>query len=312
MATRQRRPLRPKVMVVPSDPSGKPQFVSSRSQQKTTLRAAHRPNASALEATDANWRRLGTDRFRRAWQLAALSLGWRPVRSLVRELRSAGLDDAATAYVGLLNTITNNLTDRDDPVRLRYELGSENDGRALDPSAAATERVVDVVRFVHFAKQRKLKIDPQMEQIALSYERADRPESQGKAETLNADGSPTIAPADHEEPPQFQVPRVDPPEAAPTPSAIRSPTDKTTVRVLGLLAVYVAQLARTGKAPPKELIRGSSLSASALAQVLTEYTRDRTDLKSKGAMEGAGLSETTVRKAIGVAATAFANSISAD
>ena len=232
------------------------------------------------QADEADWAGLRTDRYKRAWRLAALSLGLKPVAGIRRLLVSIGRLQERDDYVALKATITNNLTSDEDPDRLTFVKNAENDGRRLKPETRSTERVLDVVVFTEFARRRGIEVHPRMTEIAL--------EITGSREAK-----------DHRIDRQVEV----------EPQSIGDSGSTRESLTIGLLMMYLRSLAKSGKAPPLSLLKGvnDDINAQALAAAIQEFVTERVDRDGRAAMLASGASLTTLRKTLGTARRYFDN-----
>ena len=78
---------------------------------------------------------------------------------------------------------------------------------------------------------------------------------------------------------------------------------------LGLLAMYVRQLAMNKQAPPNTLLKGSKprINFSKLAKLIQEFAENRTDQKSPNAGSMSGASIVTLRRELAAAAMCFSD-----
>jgi hypothetical protein len=228
------------------------------------------------EASDSDWTRLRTDRYRRAWRLAALAMGLKPIKDIRRRLLAQGRREEVLRYLLLKVTITNNLTSDDDPDRLSFVKNAENDGRLNDPQVAVIERLVDVVVFVKFALRRGLDIHPRM--IAIATEIS---EASATSKLPIRDSASELAPND-----------------------ASSSRESLTI---GLLMMYLRDLTKRRAAPPSGLLKGvnDDINAQVLAATIHAFVSERVDRDGRSAMLTTGASITTLRKTLGAAKRHF-------
>lgn len=237
------------------------------------------PLSAEWQATDVDWKRLRMDRYERAWRLAALATGLTPAKDIRRRLVNLGRDEERLSYLALKAAIGNNLTSDDDPDRLPFVKNAENDGRRDHPDVRSTERVLDVVVFVDFAQRRGIDIHPRMAEIARAFVEARDARTRSASETV-----------------------VDQAQQG----------DASTGReglTIGLLMMYLRELAKNRTAPPLSLLKGANddINAQALAAVIQGFVTERVDRDGRAAMLASGASVTTLRKTLGNAKRYFDN-----
>ena len=220
---------------------------------------------------ESDWEELRNDRYRRAWNLAALAVGIRPVKGISAKLMRTGMVTEGEIYIAYKRVLRNNLTGADDQERLRYVQNSENDGRTRSPKKTPTERMVDVVEFVRFAKLRGLPINDRMVAIANAFEPP-------KLTLLQ----------DHQEP-----------LLAETKKPPKLPSSE--LLTVGLLAMYIRKMALKPSAPPKSLLIGSKyrINVSELVKTLREDIEMRILPENSQAEQGANASTRRLRKVFG-------------
>jgi hypothetical protein len=237
------------------------------------------PLSTEWQATDADWKRLRMDRYERAWKLAALATGLTPAKDIRRRLVNLGREEERIAYLALKSAIGNNLTSDDDPDRLPFVKNAENDGRRDHPDVRSTERVLDVVVFVEFAQRREIDIHPRMIEIARAFIDARASRSRPFAEVSA--------------------------EQAQANDAVAGREGLT----IGLLMMYLRDLAKNRTAPPLSLLKGvnDDINSQALAAAIQRFVGERVDRDGRAAMVTSGASVTTLRKTLGTAKRYFDN-----
>lgn len=230
-------------------------------------------------AEESTWTELRADRYKRAWVLAALSIGARPLKNISKLLKDAGRTEEFHAFLAAKSAVKNNLTSANDHTRLQYLIDADNDGRLSNSSAKVTERMVDVVRFVKFMDSRSVSVHERMRAIAMEI---DEPQFSGNQTLSSGLAAPSVEP---------QI-------------ASRE------MLAMALLMMYVKQLALTQTAPPPKLLKGtgtSKLNLLELARVIHDFAEHRTDLKTPHALHSTGASPETLRKSLASAKKYFSD-----
>lgn len=237
------------------------------------------PLSTEWQASDLDWKKLRMERYDRAWKLAALATGLTPTKDIRRRLVALGREEERLSYLALKSVIGNNLTSDDDPDRLPFVKNAENDGRQDHPESRTTERVVDVVVFVAFAQRRGIDIHPRMVEIAGSF-----------VDTR----APKVRPASDIAADQTQA-----------GDGVAGREGLT----IGLLMMYLRDLAKNRTAPPLRLLKGvnDDINAQALAAEIQGFVTERVDRDGRAAMLASGASLTTLRKTLGTAKRYFDN-----
>ena len=94
------------------------------------------------------------------------------------------------------------------------------------------------------------------------------------------------------------------------PVSPEKPRKSSEIFALGLMMMYIKDLAQNKTAPPQNLLIGkNSINLSALAKVLHKFSDLRTDLKSLMALHTSGANWETLRKPLGQAKQYFSDSI---
>ena len=98
------------------------------------------------------------------------------------------------------------------------------------------------------------------------------------------------------------------------PAASSVGRDDRASLALGLLIMYVRELALTRRAPPTSLLFGEPkrIKISRLAALISEFAEARTDQVAQYADAGHGAKVETLRKRLSAAAGLFSNSTSSD
>lgn len=228
-------------------------------------------------AEESTWVELRADRYKRAWVLAALSIGARPLKNISKLLKDAGRTEELQAFLAAKSAAKNNLTSANDHTRLQYVTDADNDGRLRNSSAKSTERMVDVVRFVKFMDSRGIAVHERMRAIAKEI---DEPQFSGNQILSSGSAAPSVEP---------QI-------------ASRE------MLAMALLMMYVKHLAVTQTAPPPKLLKGtgtSKLNLLELASAIHHFAEGRTDLITPHALHSTGASPETLRKGLASAKKYF-------
>ena len=227
------------------------------------------------EAEEFTWAKLRVDRYKRAWVLAALSVGAKPFKNLRKRLKNAGQTEKLNAYVIARSAALNNLTSTNDSTRLQYVKDAENDGRLINPAAKATERMVDVLRFVKFMDSRGLPVHDRMRAIAAEFG--------GGSETHNR-----------------------PSDSNGMTHTTEPLAGSREMLAMALLMMYVKHLAQTKTTPPQKLLKGQgNLKLSELASEIHQFAEGRTDQVTANVLASTGASPETLRKGLAAAQKFF-------
>lgn len=234
-------------------------------------------------ASERDWRVLQGAVRNQAWKLCALSLGLRPMKDIATHLREDGCFDAHAEYTARKEILRVNLTSSPDPDRLQFELHAEGDSRERNPRTPATSRIVRSDKLYRFLCERQIPVHQRFAEIAAA---------------LLAEQEPI----QHIPPVARDVPQT------------ATPADRHGEESLavGLLMMYIRQLAQKREAPPQRLLKGGAnknLNVQALSDALYEFVEHRTDLKSGRAALTSGAAKETIRKWLGKGAAAFKDNL---
>ncbi len=139
--------------------------------------------------------------------------------------------------------------------------------------------MLDVVVFVEFAQRREIDIHPRMIEIARAFVEARASRTRPSADSSS--------------------------EQAQSSDAVGAREGLT----IGLLMMYLRDLAKNRTAPPLSLLKGvnDDINSQALAAAIQRYVGERVDRDGRAAMVTSGASVTTLRKTLGTAKRYFDN-----